>query len=348
MNYSLKNLKIDLYGSLSPFLSLNGNVQTRHISFSFSNSPFIIASRSLSVFSSTFKHLGNQIILSYEETKTKYVILKCNTFSDCSLTNIGFVFNVENVDIEISKCTFSNIITTSTSTCFYAVTCNVNITHCSFNKCRCSHGNAKYGNTFCTSHSNNTIEYISTTFCADDPDSGDSSIALIYSNEIKYQYSNSTENICDQGAACITLLNSPSEINYLKYLNIKDCVDYFIFETYGTKTTYIEYCNIINSEKCTSRVINNPTTTSYLYLTNCCFINPKSILLSNYQRVTFVDNKSDLSSLSQYFTIQKSVEQNIFDFSINLNCNNNKCVLISQKTCLDYDIHLLYCLILIK
>ena len=344
MNYSIKSLKIEFYSGLSPFLSLNGNVETKRISFSFSNSPFIIASRSLSLYSSTFKHLRNQIILSFEETKTKDIILRCNTISNCFIEYVGCAFNVKNVDIEISKCVFFT--TTDSSTCFHAESCNVYISQCSFNKCQCSYGDSNFGNTFCTTKSNNKIEYISTNLCADDTKSGDSSIALTYSTGNFYQYSNSTENKNDNGAACITLLSSTSETNYLKYLNTKDCIDWFIFETYQTKTTYIEYCNVINGNKCTTRMINNPTATSVLYIRKCCFINPKSPLLSRFDTVTFEDNKSDLRSLSQYFTIQQSVEQNIFQVNINLNCNND-CTVNSQKVCLYKNIHFLYNLVLI-
>ena len=82
------------------------------------------------------------------------------------------------------------------------------------------------------------------------------------------------------------------------------------------------------------------------YIRKCCFINPKSPLLYRFDTVTFDDNKSDLSSLSQYFTIQQSVELNIFQVNINLNCNID-CTVNSQKVCLYKNIHFLYNLVLI-
>ena len=320
MNYSLNSLKIEYSKELSPLLSLYGNVKIHHFAFSHSASPFIITSHSLFTSYSTFTHLRKQIFLSYSEDYTQNVILWCNVFADVSTDARGSAFNVKNIPIKISNCVFSRVISTAFPSCFYAESSNVNITKCTFVQCRCKSGNDQFGNAFYLTYSNNNICFVSTYQCADIAASGDSAIALTYSKSVIYQYSNSSYNSGSSGAGSITILSSTSPENYLKFLNTYDCNDMFVIETYGTITTYIDYCNIINGNKATTRIFNNHRGQS-LYVRSCCFINPGSKLCDFGYEISFENCPANDETLTQYFTFQQSVKPNDFEVDIKIKCN---------------------------
>ena len=269
VTYLFLSLQNELGGG--PFIQSKYRLSLDKSKFSRFSIPLSFAPQYLSIQTSTFSKFLEQVI-KQSKTDNKKSVFKCSSFKDIFSLESGAVFNLENTEIQVEKCSFLNVVSNTSGACFYAYQSNIGVIKCTFRSCHASGGNAKYGNAYFAEKCNFTLSYSYTLLCAPSvEESGDSTIAAILSTELNVKYLNSSNSRGNSGSASITCRQSTCDSCYISYLTVTDAVEHNTLEISLTNNSYISFANFINSTKC-SGVINNNNINMSIF-DNCAFIN---------------------------------------------------------------------------
>ena len=287
MNYTLLSLNVKHYISGGPLLSIRRNLTIYNFHLSHFSSHFLFVPQFLKIESSLFSKFSKQVIIS-SNIRNNVTILSCSHFSDIITSQTGSIFALENTNVNLNRCSFSNIRSLSSPACFKVLNSACLVNQCTFSSCAASGENSAYGNCYYCYNCDNIVKLSYTILCAPEKDNvGNSAIALVSSLHVSASYINSSKCHGQNGAASLTFRESPSEKNYISFLTVTDPEEHNALEYTSTKKTFITYANIIDSNKCSTTMIQNPSSTSEF--TKCVFINPHSLPFSGSTDIKFTN-----------------------------------------------------------
>ena len=250
------------------------------IIFSFS---VCFATNFLSIKHSSFHYFLDQVIKDSQIDKS-LVIFSCNSYKDVITPNQGSIFSLNSTTIEVNRCSFIRVVSSSYPACFYIDKSNVEISYCYFFSCYAQGGNMKFGNAFYCNDCHVVLKCTYTLSCSpsdvDQDIVGDSAIALCYSHSLHMSYVNSSKCYGKTGAASVSYRDSVCSESFLFYITITDPHDHNCLESQGSEQkSYIYYANIVNSSSCSNIVFCN-SDSDFAIFKYSVFINPKSTFAS--------------------------------------------------------------------
>ena len=244
---------------------------------------------------------------------------------------VQFFLQIQKI-VQIHRCIFKNISSTSSPGCFYIQDSNVKVTKCSFDSCFASQHERQYGNAYYCYNCYTNLEYSYTVSCSPTKDiSGDSAIALIKSQDLHLSHINSSKCCGQKGASLLTYRENQIEDNIFSYVIIVDPCDWTAIESCYTKNSYFSFTIIVNSNQSIQLTINNKGTTSTTF-SNSTFINPHStfsvnaVNFNNCYSNTLQICSSSCTSISNINNNEMISFDSIFDINPNCiinNINNN-------------------------
>ena len=289
MNITYFQLSLEKQLKGGPFFPITHNLTFENSYFSHFLISLSISPKYLTIKKSIFSKFLDQVIKQSKINNERSIYL-CSSFKDIQTPEKGSVFNIKNSTLTVERCSFSNIETTDSGACFYAEFSNCSITKCTFYSCHAFGGNAKYGNAYLLNECNLYLSYSYTLLCAPSiEESGDSTIAALYSTSINVSYLNSSKSHGEYGSASITYRQSTCENSYLSFLTITDAIEHNTLEFSLTHNSFISYGNFINTTQCFGVINNNDI--NYSLFEKCAFINSAQNIstLTNSSTLNFKD-----------------------------------------------------------
>ena len=183
----------------------------------------------------------------------KYVI-SCSLFHKISSDKKGTVLNVENGDVKLSHCSFSEITSSSFPGVLFGSTSNISLSNNIFVLCHANGNNEKYGRVCYFNQCNVKIHYFSSEFCGNDQNQGDSTVS-IFNSILECSFVNSSFCTGSQDGSGSLSIWYNQIASTISYLNVISCYELACIEIiYSKEILNASKCNFINGSNCNAVV----------------------------------------------------------------------------------------------
>ena len=258
----------------------------------------------------------------------KYVI-SCSLFDKISSDKKGTVLNVENGDVKLSHCSFSEITSSSFPGVLFGSTSNISLSNNIFVLCHANGNNEKYGRVCYFNQCNVKIHYFSSEFCGNDQNQGDSTVS-IFNSILKCSFVNSSFCTGSQDGSGSLSIWYNQIASTISYLNVISCYELASFEVaYSKKLLIASKSNFINGSKCVAIVSINCDSE----LKECVFENMPSRFNGQSVHVKLVNCISD--KIFEGYTFNTITSSVTLTFKVKIqSCR----YMTSQKNCIHLQI----------
>ena len=179
--------------------------------------------------------------------------IKNSVFNDIKPKQSGGIININDGNISFQYNFVSNIISSTTASCFYSYKSIISIENSCFTRCTAAHGNSVFGNVGEMSTSTVKLNDISAYLCSFSAEKcGDSVFRFIYCGTSIANY-NSSFCICNVGSPAYRSDSNTSEIS-IRFIACLSGVGYAFIENHHT--ALYEKCIFINSTQVSNTMIN--------------------------------------------------------------------------------------------